>query len=83
MSEYLSKSYVNGVYLPSGLLLLGCAVTKVEWMPYAVLLAVAFGGFKIWGSSMFRLSLLVMFQWVLSGQFRDSERSEAYRIPGF
>lgn len=57
MSEYLSKKYIDGVYIPSALLLVGCAIVKASWLPYAALLAVALGGYKIWSSSMFSHSL--------------------------
>lgn len=50
MSEYLSKKYIDGVYIPSALLLVGCAIVKASWLPYAALLAVALGGYKIWSS---------------------------------
>lgn len=50
MSEYLSKEFVNGVYIPSGLLIAGVAITKVEWLPFAILIALVLGGFKIYTS---------------------------------
>lgn len=46
-SPFLSKEYINGVYIPSGLLIVGTLIVKSEWLPYAVLLALALGGFKI------------------------------------
>jgi len=49
-SPFLSKEYVNGVYIPSGLLIVGCLIVKQEWLPYAVVLALALGGFKIYSS---------------------------------
>ena len=42
----LTKSYVNFIYIPSGLLLVGCAITKPEWLPYAAALAVALGSWQ-------------------------------------
>ncbi|RDW65418.1 NADH-cytochrome b5 reductase-3 [Coleophoma crateriformis] len=47
---FLSSSFIQGVYIPSGLLILGAAIVKKEWLPFAVLLSVALGGLKIWGS---------------------------------
>lgn len=41
-----SKRYVDGIYIPAGLLVLGTAITKREWLPYAVILALALGIFK-------------------------------------
>ncbi|KAE8454185.1 NADH-cytochrome b5 reductase [Mollisiaceae sp. DMI_Dod_QoI] len=49
-SPFLSKEYINGVYIPSGLLIVGCLIVKQEWLPYAVVLALALGGFKIYSS---------------------------------
>ncbi|CZR69275.1 NADH-cytochrome b5 reductase 1 [Phialocephala subalpina] len=50
-SPFLSKEYINGVYIPSGLLVVGTLIVKQEWLPYAILLALALGGFKIFNSS--------------------------------
>jgi cytochrome-b5 reductase len=49
-SSFLSKEFVQGVYLPSGLVVLGTAIVKREWLPLAILVAVALGGYKIWSS---------------------------------
>ncbi|MCJ1388271.1 NADH-cytochrome b5 reductase [Xylographa bjoerkii] len=46
--SFLSPQYINGVYIPSGLLLVGCAIVKIEWLPYAVVLALALGTWKIY-----------------------------------
>ncbi|KAE9367505.1 ferredoxin reductase-like protein [Stipitochalara longipes BDJ] len=46
-NPYLSKSYVDGVYIPSGLLVVGCLIVKREWLPYAIVLALALGGYKV------------------------------------
>lgn len=50
-SPFLSKEYINGVYIPSGLLIVGTLIVKSEWLPYAVLLALALGGFKIFSGA--------------------------------
>lgn len=41
-----SKKYVDGIYIPAGLLLLGTAITKRDWLPYAVVLTLALGVLK-------------------------------------
>lgn len=46
----LSKTYIDGIYIPSGLLIVGCAIVKKEWLPFAVVLALALGGYKFWSS---------------------------------
>ncbi|CAG8983153.1 hypothetical protein HYALB_00010301 [Hymenoscyphus albidus] len=45
-----SKKYIDGVYIPSGLLIFGCWIVKSEWLPYAVALAVTLGGYKFWSN---------------------------------
>jgi cytochrome-b5 reductase len=42
----LSHQYVNGIYIPAGLLIVGVAIIKKDWLPYAVALAAALGGWK-------------------------------------
>lgn len=41
-----SKKYVDGIYIPAGLLVVGVAIVKREWLPYAVLVALALSGIK-------------------------------------
>jgi len=48
--SFLSKKYVDGVYIPSGLLVVGCLIVKREWVPYAVVLAVLLSGYKLWSN---------------------------------
>ncbi|TAQ86072.1 hypothetical protein B7494_g5610 [Chlorociboria aeruginascens] len=43
-----SKRYIDGIYIPSGLLVVGCLIVKREWVPYAIALAVVLGGYKLW-----------------------------------
>ncbi|PSS28161.1 hypothetical protein M430DRAFT_132397 [Amorphotheca resinae ATCC 22711] len=51
MSSLLSKKYVDGIYIPSGLLVLGCLIVKREWVPYAVVLAAVISGYKLWSGN--------------------------------
>ncbi|KAK1599090.1 oxidoreductase FAD-binding domain-containing protein [Colletotrichum navitas] len=41
-----SRKYFDNVYIPAGLIILGCAITKSEWVPYAVLLSLALAAYK-------------------------------------
>jgi cytochrome-b5 reductase len=50
-NEYLTKKYIDGVYIPSGLLVFGCLIVKREWVPYAVVLALLLGGYKVYSNS--------------------------------
>ncbi|RYP07294.1 hypothetical protein DL764_002609 [Monosporascus ibericus] len=45
-----SKGYVDGIYIPAGLLVVGTYIVKKEWTPFAVLLALALGAFKFYSS---------------------------------
>ncbi len=47
-ASFLSPQYINGVYIPSGLLLVGVAIVKREWLPFAVVLAVLLGAWKVY-----------------------------------
>ncbi|TVY20460.1 NADH-cytochrome b5 reductase 1 [Lachnellula arida] len=49
-NNLLSKKYVDGVYIPSGLLVVGCLIVKREWVPYAVALALLLGGYKVFSN---------------------------------
>lgn len=41
-----SKKYIDGIYIPAALLVVGVALTKREWLPYAVVLALALSAIK-------------------------------------
>jgi cytochrome-b5 reductase len=42
----LARKYVDGIYIPVGLLVVGTAIVKREWTAYALLLGVALGAIK-------------------------------------
>ena len=46
----MSKENINGVYIPSALLLVGIAIVKKEWIPYAAIFAALVGGYKVYSS---------------------------------
>ena len=46
-----SPQYINGVYIPSGLLLVGVTICKIEWLPYAAIVALLLGGYKVYENS--------------------------------
>lgn len=48
--SFLSSQYINGIYIPSGLLLVGIAIVKKEWLPYAVVVAIILGSWKIYSN---------------------------------
>ena len=47
-TSFLSPQYINGIYIPSGLLIVGVAIIKKEWLPYALAVALALGSWKIY-----------------------------------
>lgn len=49
-SPFLSKAYINGIYIPSSLLVVGCLIVKKEWLPFAIAIAIALGGWKVYSS---------------------------------
>ncbi|KAK3995945.1 NADH-cytochrome b5 reductase 1 [Cladorrhinum sp. PSN332] len=47
-TSLLDRKYFDGIYIPAGLLIVGCAIVKSEWLPYAVALAVVLGSVKFY-----------------------------------
>jgi hypothetical protein len=45
----LSKAYIDGVYIPMGLLVVGIAIIKPQWLPYAITVALGLGSWKFYG----------------------------------
>ncbi|KAH8879109.1 NADH-cytochrome b5 reductase 1 [Thozetella sp. PMI_491] len=45
-----SRQYIDGIYIPVGLIVVGTVIVKREWTPYAVLVAVALGVLKYFNS---------------------------------
>jgi len=84
-NEYLSKKYIDGIYIPSGLLIVGCLIVKREWVPYAVVLALALSGYKLYSNSKNNLSALPhdALNIATNRICRSAKGSEAYRIPRF
>lgn len=53
-----SKKYIDGIYIPAGLLIFGVWICKDEWLPYAIALTLALSAIKFWRTRkwhMFRL----------------------------
>lgn len=48
--QLTSSAYINGIYIPSGLLIFGCFIVKQEWLPYAVALSLVLSGWKIFNN---------------------------------
>jgi len=49
--------YVHGVYIPTALLLVGIYIVKKEWIPYAIVVAISLGSWKIYSDRMFTVSV--------------------------
>lgn len=47
-NSWLASQNVNGVYIPSALLLVGIAILKADWTPYAAALALLLGSWKVY-----------------------------------
>ena len=83
-NQYLSKKYIDGVYIPSGLLIVGCLIVKREWVPYAVVLALVLGGYKAWSNRMYKPRHICQsrFQNRSSTTSRNPSSSETCCLPG-
>jgi hypothetical protein len=46
----LSSQNINGVYIPSALILVGVAIVKKEWLPYALVVVSLIGGYKVFSN---------------------------------
>jgi cytochrome-b5 reductase len=51
-NKFTSSAFINGIYVPSGLLIFGCLIVKKEWLPYAIALSLVLGGWKVLSSRM-------------------------------
>lgn len=51
--SFLAPQYINGIYIPSALLLVGTFICKKELLPYAVLMAITFSGWKLYNNSQY------------------------------
>jgi cytochrome-b5 reductase len=49
----LARKYVDGIYIPLGLLVVGTAIVKREWTAYALLLGIVLGGIKFYNNRTF------------------------------
>lgn len=52
----LAPQYITGVYLPSAILIAGTAVFKLQWLPLALAVCVALGGYQFLGNRTTTLS---------------------------
>ena len=64
-SGVLSKQYVNFIYIPAALVLVGCAIVKAEWLPYAGALVGALGAWQFYDMRTCALCTLTTFLFVL------------------
>ena len=46
-----ARQYIDYIYVPAALLVVGTAIVKIDWTPYAAALAVALG---VWNYYSFR-----------------------------
>ena len=56
----LAPQYINGVYIPSALLIVGTAIVKRDWITYAAALAVILGAWKVFSSCTFTHSHTIL-----------------------
>lgn len=46
--SWLSRHYIDYVYIPAALLVFGTLIVKKEWAPYSAMLALVLGGYNFW-----------------------------------
>ena len=49
-SRALSSQNINGVYIPSALVIVGVAIVKKDWLPYALIVVSLLGGYKVFNN---------------------------------
>ena len=49
-SRALFSQNVNGVYIPSALIIIGLAIVKKDWLPYALIVVSLLGGYKVFNN---------------------------------
>ncbi|KAI4225128.1 MAG: hypothetical protein L6R36_004148 [Xanthoria steineri] len=49
-TSLFSPQYITGVYIPSALLLVGVAIAKKEYLPFAVIIAALLGGYRFYST---------------------------------
>jgi cytochrome-b5 reductase len=63
MAALFSKKVIDGVYIPSGLLIVGCLIVQRDWVPYAVVLSILLSGYKLLnGNRKLPIELLSIFR---------------------
>lgn len=46
----LAPQYITGVYVPSAILVAGAAIFKQQWIPLALAVSVALGGYQFYSN---------------------------------
>lgn len=46
----LAPQYITGVYIPSAILIVGTAAFKLQWLPLALAVAAALGGYQVFNN---------------------------------
>jgi hypothetical protein len=46
-SPYFTPQLINGIYIPSGLIIMGTAIVKMEWLAYAVVITALLAAIKL------------------------------------
>ncbi len=60
-TSFLSPQFISSVYIPSGLVILGVSIVKFEWLPFAILVSLVLGGWKIYSAGQQCLPVKALF----------------------
>ena len=47
----MAPQYITGVYVPSAILIAGTAAFKLQWLPLAIAVCVALGGYQFFNNT--------------------------------
>lgn len=60
----LSRHYIDYVYMPAVLLIIGTLIVKKEWLPYSAALSLVLGAYNFWNFREFKKKILFISQFV-------------------
>jgi cytochrome-b5 reductase len=58
-TSLMAPQYITGVYIPSAILIVGTAAFKLQWLPIAIAVCAALGGYQFLNNRNTRPSNLV------------------------
>lgn len=79
--SFLSRSYFDAVYIPAGLIVVGTAILKTDYVPYACALALALGSYRFYDMREFTLCAKTR-DALTDARSSTEEGPQGERVPG-